>query len=180
MTDFIRCYIPKRRREKKTAGGLLCCNYLSGEPVVDMEEGRPLLVRRPESRLTLGNFMRAQLYSAVATLKIGMELLTEGESVKLDRLMGHGGLFKTPEAGQKIMAAAIGVPVSVMENCRRGRRVGYRAAGGIYAERRGNDTGAVHGTERLYGYANHRKGSGSRGHCRIYRLYARISGTSGC
>ena len=63
---------------------------------------------------------------------------------------------------------------------RRGRRVGYRAAGGIYAERRGNDTGAVHGTERLYGYANHRKGSGSRGHCRIYRLYARISGTSGC
>ena len=67
MTDFIRCYIPKRRREKNDGGGLLCCNYLSGEPVVDMEEGRPLLVRRPESRLTLGNFMRAQLYSAVAT-----------------------------------------------------------------------------------------------------------------
>ena len=105
----------KAAEGEKDGGGLLCCNYLSGEPVVDMEEGRPLLVRRPESRLTLGNFMRAQLYSAVATLKIGMELLTEGESVKLDRLMGHGGLFKTPEAGQKIMAAAIGVPVSVME-----------------------------------------------------------------
>ena len=97
----------KAAEGEKDGGGLLCCNYLSGEPVVDMEEGRPLLVRRPESRLTLGNFMRAQLYSAVATLKIGMELLTEGESVKLDRLMGHGGLFKTPEAGQKIMAAAI-------------------------------------------------------------------------
>ena len=110
----------KAAEGEKDGGGLLCCNYLSGEPVVDMEEGRPLLVRRPESRLTLGNFMRAQLYSAVATLKIGMELLTEGESVKLDRLMGHGGLFKTPEAGQKIMAAAIGVPVSVMENAGEG------------------------------------------------------------
>ena len=110
----------KAAEGEKDGGGLLCCNYLSGEPVVDMEEGRPLLVRRPESHLTLGNFMRVQLYSAVATLKIGMELLTEGESVKLDRLMGHGGLFKTPEAGQKIMAAAIGVPVSVMENAGEG------------------------------------------------------------
>ena len=80
----------KAAEGEKDGGGLLCCNYLSGEPVVDMEEGRPLLVRRPESRLTLGNFMRAQLYSAVATLKIGMELLTEGESVKLDWLMARG------------------------------------------------------------------------------------------
>ena len=105
---------------EKDGGGLLYCNYLSGEPVVGMEEGRPLLVRKPDSRLTLGNFMRTQLFAAIATLKIGMELLTEGESVKLERLMGHGGLFKTPEAGQKIMAAAIGVPVSVMETAGEG------------------------------------------------------------
>ena len=74
-----------------------------------MEEGRPLLVRRPESHLTLGNFMRVQLYSAVATLKIGMELLTEGESVKLDRLMGHGGLFKTRRVAQQFLADGLGL-----------------------------------------------------------------------
>ena len=94
--------------------------------------------------------------------------------------MGHGGLFKTPEAGQKIMAAAIGVPVSVMENAGEGGAWGIALLAEYMLSGEGIDTGAVHGTERLYGYANHRKGSGSRGHCRIYRLYARISGTSGC
>ena len=110
----------KAAEGEKDGGGLLCCNYLSGEPVVDMEEGRPLLVRRPESRLTLGNFMRAQLYSAVATLKIGMELLTEGESVKLDRLMGHGGLFKTKGVAQQFLADGLGCAVSVMKTAGEG------------------------------------------------------------
>ena len=110
----------KAAEGEKDGGGLLCCNYLSGEPVVDMEEGRPLLVRRPESRLTLGNFMRAQLYSAVATLKIGMELRTEGESVKLDRLMGHGGLFKTKGVAQQFLADGLGCAVSVMKTAGEG------------------------------------------------------------
>ena len=101
------------------AGGLVLYNYLSGEPITGMEEGRPLLVRSPEATLNFGNFMRAQLYSALATLKIGLDILA-GEQVAVDRLLGHGGFFKTPVVGQRIMAAAAGAPVSVMETAGEG------------------------------------------------------------
>jgi sugar (pentulose or hexulose) kinase len=96
-------------------GGLLAYNYLSGEPITHLEEGRPLFIRTPESRFSLSNFMRVHLFSALATLKIGMDILFEEEQVKIDRVLGHGGFFKTEEVGQKIMAAALNVPVSVME-----------------------------------------------------------------
>ena len=96
-------------------GGLLAYNYLSGEPITHLEEGRPLFIRTPESRFSLSNFMRVHLFSAVATLKIGMDILFEEEQVKIDRVLGHGGFFKTEEVGQRIMAAALNVPVSVME-----------------------------------------------------------------
>lgn len=101
-------------------GGVLSCGYLAGEPIAKLEEGRPLLVRRPDSRLTLGNFMRSQLFSAVATLRLGMDILFQQENVQLDKLIGHGGLFKTPEVGQRVMAASVGVPVSVMETAGEG------------------------------------------------------------
>ena len=103
----------------KDAGGLVLYNFLSGEPVVGMTAGRPLLVRNPEARLTFANFMAAQLYSAVAALKLGMDILA-GEHVAVDRLLGHGGYFKTPEVGQRVMAAAMGAPVSVMETAGEG------------------------------------------------------------
>jgi sugar (pentulose or hexulose) kinase len=96
-------------------GGLLAYNYLSGEPITHLEEGRPLFVRTPESRFSLANFMRVHLFSALATLKIGMDILFEEEHVKIDKVLGHGGFFKTEQVGQKIMAAAMNVPVSVME-----------------------------------------------------------------
>jgi sugar (pentulose or hexulose) kinase len=96
-------------------GGLLAYNYLSGEPITHLEAGRPLFVRTPESRFSLANFMRVHLFSALATLKIGMDILFEEEQVKIDKVLGHGGFFKTEEVGQKIMAAAMNVPVSVME-----------------------------------------------------------------
>jgi sugar (pentulose or hexulose) kinase len=96
-------------------GGLLAYNYLSGEPITHLEEGRPLFIRTPESRFSLSNFMRVHLFSALATLKIGMDILFEEEKVKIDKVLGHGGFFKTEEVGQKIMAAALNVPVSVME-----------------------------------------------------------------
>ena len=99
--------------------GAVLYNYLSGEPITQMEAGRPLLVRTPEAHLDFPNFMRIQLYSALATLKIGLDILAE-EKVALDRLLGHGGFFKTPEAGQRIMAAAAGAPVSVMETAGEG------------------------------------------------------------
>ena len=100
-------------------GGLLLYNYLSGEPVTGFSEGRPLLTRGPEARLDFANFMRVQLYSAVATLKLGMNIL-EGENVKIDRLSGHGGYFKTPDVGQRVMAAALNAPVSVIETAGEG------------------------------------------------------------
>lgn len=101
-------------------GGLLACNYFSGEPITHLEEGRPIFIRTPESHFTLSNFMRVHLFSALGTLKIGMDILFEQEQVKIDQLLGHGGFFKTKEVGQKIMAAAMNVPVSVMETAGEG------------------------------------------------------------
>jgi sugar (pentulose or hexulose) kinase len=96
-------------------GGLLAYNYFSGEHITHLEEGRPLFVRTPESRFTLSNFMRVHLFSALGALKIGLDILFEQEQVKIDQVLGHGGFFKTKEVGQKFMAAAMNVPVSVME-----------------------------------------------------------------
>ncbi len=100
-------------------GGILVCNYLAGEGITHMDSGRPLVLRRPGSRFTLANFFRAQLYSTMVTLKLGMEIL-EKEQVTIDRLTGHGGLFKTPVVGQTYMAAACGAPVTVMETAGEG------------------------------------------------------------
>jgi len=102
------------------AGGLLTFNYVSGEHITHLEEGRPLFVRTPESHFNLSNFMRVHLFSSLGALKIGMDILFEQEHVKLDQLLGHGGFFKTKEVGQKIMAAAMNVPVSVMETAGEG------------------------------------------------------------
>jgi sugar (pentulose or hexulose) kinase len=101
-------------------GGLLAFNYVSGEHITHLEEGRPMFVRTPESRFTLANFMRTHLFSSLGALKIGMDILFEQEKVKLDQLLGHGGFFKTKEVGQRIMAAAMNVPVSVMETAGEG------------------------------------------------------------
>jgi sugar (pentulose or hexulose) kinase len=102
------------------AGGLLAYSYLSGEHITHMEEGRPLFVRTPESRFTLSNFMRVNLFSALGALKIGLDILFEQEKVKIDQILGHGGFFKTKEVGQRLMAAAMNVPVSVMETAGEG------------------------------------------------------------
>ena len=95
------------------------CNYMAGEGVTHLDEGRPLVVRRPDSRFTLANFFRATLYSTMATLKIGMDILAK-EHVVIDSLTGHGGLFKTPVVGHRYMAAACGAPVTCMETAGEG------------------------------------------------------------
>ncbi|OKP93115.1 ATPase [Paenibacillus sp. P3E] len=95
-------------------GGLLSYGYFSGENITGMEKGRPLFVRSPESRFNLANFMRTHLFTAFGALKIGMDILTKKENVEIDSILAHGGLFKTPIVGQKIVAAALNVPVSVM------------------------------------------------------------------
>ncbi|MGY1844643.1 xylulokinase [Modestobacter sp. SYSU DS0875] len=94
-------------------GGMLAYNYLSGEPITDLEEGRPLFLRSPDSRLDLGTFMRTHLFSSLATLRIGMDVLQKAEGVRLDRMFAHGGMFKTAGVAQRFLAAAIDTPVSV-------------------------------------------------------------------
>lgn len=101
-------------------GGLLAYGYISGEHITGFEEGRPLFVRSTNSNFTLANFMRVNLYTALGALKVGLDILLKKEAVQLDEILGHGGLFKTKGVGQKIMAAAIGVPVTVMETAGEG------------------------------------------------------------
>lgn len=101
-------------------GGLVSCNYYSGEPITGFEEGRPLFVRMPDSNLNIANFMKTQIYSALATLKIGMDILTEQEKVVIDNILGHGGFFKTEGVSQQLMADALTVPVSVMKTAGEG------------------------------------------------------------
>ncbi len=101
-------------------GGLLAYNYFSGEHITGFEEGRPLFVRTPESRFNLANFMRVNLFTSLGALKTGMDILLKEEGVKLDKILGHGGLFKTKGVGQNILAAAIDTPVTVMETAGEG------------------------------------------------------------
>ncbi|MBQ7202552.1 MAG: FGGY-family carbohydrate kinase [Eubacterium sp.] len=100
-------------------GGVLNFNYFSGEPVSHTDDGRPMFLRTQGSTFNLPNFFRAQIYSTMSTLKMGMKIL-EKEDVKIDKLTGHGGLFKTPVVGQRLMAGAMNAPVSVMETAGEG------------------------------------------------------------
>ena len=115
---FTRLY--QKALEGKADGGMISCNYLSGEHITGFEEGRPLFVRRPDAPLALADFMKVQLYASLGTLKTGMDILSKEENVNLDMLIGHGGFFKTPVVGQRLMAAAAGVPVAVMETAGEG------------------------------------------------------------
>ncbi|WP_337050458.1 FGGY-family carbohydrate kinase [Priestia megaterium] len=102
------------------AGGLLSYGYFSGENITGVESGRPLFVRSAKSNFNLANFMRTHLFTAFGALKIGMDLLVKEENVKIHSILAHGGLFKTPVVGQKMMAAAINTPVSVMDTAGEG------------------------------------------------------------
>lgn len=104
----------------KDCGGLLSYCYFSGEHITHFEEGRPLFVRRPDSKFTLANFMRTHLYTSLGALKMGMDILLEEEGVTVEKILGHGGFFKTKGVGQKVMAAAMKTPVSVMETAGEG------------------------------------------------------------
>jgi sugar (pentulose or hexulose) kinase len=101
-------------------GGLISYNYFSGEHLTGLTEGRPLFVRSTKDNFNLANFMRAHLYASVAVLKLGNDVLFNKEKVKVDMLTGHGGLFKTKGVGQRILAAALNSPISVMETAGEG------------------------------------------------------------
>ncbi len=101
-------------------GGMMAYNYFSGEHITGFEEGRPLFVRTPESKFTLANFMRVHLFTSLGALKTGLDILFKEEGVEADEVFGHGGFFKTKGVGQSILAAAMNVPVAVMETAGEG------------------------------------------------------------
>ena len=120
-------------------GGVLVCNYMAGEGVTHLDEGRPMVVRRPDAKFTLANFFRATLYATMSTLKIGMDILAE-EKVAIDSLTGHGGLFKTPVVGQKFMAAACNAPVTCMETAGEGGPYGMALLAAFMANKSENES----------------------------------------
>ncbi len=135
-------------------GGLISYNYYSGEHITGFEQGRPLFARLPDSRLTLANFMRAHLYAALATLKLGMDILMEKEHVQLDELLGHGGLFKVPEAAQQLMATALNVPVAVMHTAGEGGAWGIALLGMYMRNRERNETLEAYLQNRVFANAD--------------------------
>lgn len=120
---------------EKDCGGLLSVGYLSGEHITGFTEGRPLFVRSENSRFTLENFLRSHLYSSICALKTGVDILLDREGVKVDEIRGHGGLFKTPLVGQKIMAAALNTPVSVLETAGEGGAWGIALLAAFMADK---------------------------------------------
>ena len=100
-------------------GGVLVYNYMAGEGITHLDAGRPLVVRRPDSRFTLANFMRSSIYAEIATMRLGMDILAE-EQVKIDSMTGHGGIFKTPGVAQRYLAAACNASITCMETAGEG------------------------------------------------------------
>lgn len=119
-------------------GGLISYNYISGEPITGLADGRPLFVRSANDKFNLANFMRTHLYASVGVLKIGNDILFNEEKIRVDRITGHGGLFKTKGVGQRILAAAINSPISVMETAGEGGAWGI-ALLASYLANNGND-----------------------------------------
>ncbi|ANY65561.1 ATPase [Paenibacillus sp. BIHB 4019] len=120
MNQLFSVLLGKALEADADGGGLLSYGYYSGENITGLAKGRPLFVRSPESRFNLANFMRVHLFTAFAALRLGMDILTQKEQLTIDRILAHGGLFKTPLVGQKMCAAALNVPVSVMSTAGEG------------------------------------------------------------
>ncbi len=114
MNRIFEVVLNKALEADPDGGGLLSYGYFSGETITGMQVGRPLFVRTPESHFNLANFIRTHLFTAFGALKIGMDLLTKEENVAIENILAHGGLFKTPVVGQKILAGALNTPVSVI------------------------------------------------------------------
>lgn len=138
-------------------GGLLAYGYFSGEHVTGFSEGRPLFVRMPDAKFNLANFMRVNLFTALGAIRIGMDILLNQEHVKIDELLGHGGLFRTEGVGQRVVAAALNVPVSVMKTASEGGAWGIAVLAN-YMMRKGAD-------EALSDYLNDRVFSGAESVC---------------
>ncbi len=155
MNDLYGTLYRKALEADKDCGGLMAYNYYSGEPITGFDEGRPLFARTPDAKFNLANFMRTHLYSALATLKIGLDILMKQEHVYVDSITGHGGLFKTPVVGQSMLAAAMNAPVTVMDTASEGGPWGQAILAAYMVERRPG--------ESLGAYLNHRIFAGQTG-----------------
>lgn len=131
-------------------GKVLAYNFVSGEPVIGLMEGKPALIHGAESRFNLANLMRSQIYASVAVLKIGNEVLFGAEKVKVDKITGHGGLFKSTTAGQRVLAAALNSPISVMETAGEGGAWGMALLGAYMIGRKSGQTLADYLDESVF------------------------------
>ncbi len=130
--------------------GIISFNYFAGEPLTATETGRPMLLRLPDSKMTIANFMRSQLYGAIATLKIGMDMLAREEQVESDRLLGHGGFFKTPGVGQQFLADALNVPITTTETAGEGGPWGMAILAAYMAQKAPGETLEDYLTNRVF------------------------------
>lgn len=131
-------------------GGLLAYNYLSGEPITGLDEGRPLFVRSPDSTLDLATFMRTHLFASLATLRIGMDVLLSDEQVDLESMFAHGGLFTTKGVAQRYLAAAIDTPVSVGNTASEGGAWGIAVLAAFLTARAPGQTLADYLADRVF------------------------------
>ncbi|HIT88892.1 MAG TPA: FGGY-family carbohydrate kinase [Candidatus Merdenecus merdavium] len=129
MNELFGTLYHKALEGDSECGGLLAYNYYSGEHITGFEEGRPLFVRKPDSNFTLSNFVRVHLFTALGALKVGLDILLKEEGVKVEKIYGHGGFFKTKGVGQRIMAAAMGASVAVMDTASEGGAWGIALLG---------------------------------------------------
>lgn len=132
-------------------GGLISYNYISGEPVMGLADGRPMFVRSANDKFNLANLMRTHLYASVGVLKIGNDILFKEEKVKVDRITGHGGLFKTKNVGQRVLAAALNSPISVMETAGEGGAWGIALLGSYLVNNKKNQPLDVFLDEQVFG-----------------------------
>ncbi|MDN5315432.1 MAG: hypothetical protein PWP10_4182 [Clostridiales bacterium] len=131
-------------------GGLLAYGYISGEHITGFEEGRPMIVRSSGSNFNLANFMRVHLFTALGALRTGMKILIEKENVEVDEIRGHGGFFKTQEVGQRVMAAATNVPISIMETAGEGGAWGIALLAGYMINKKDGETLDAYLAERVF------------------------------
>ena len=140
MTDLFGKLYNIALEGDEDCGGLLSYNYVSGETMTGFDEGRPLFARLPDAKLNLANFMRTHLFTTLAGLKIGMDIILKEEKIPLDVLVGHGGFFKTEGVGQKIVASALNTPVSVMSTAGEGGAWGIALLASYLVHKQGNET----------------------------------------
>ena len=124
--------------------------YLSGEHITGFDKGCPLFVRTPKSRFNLANFMRVNLMTTLGAIRMGMDILYEKENIRVDKIYGHGGFFKTPEVGQRLLAAAVKAPVAVMETAGEGGAWGIALLAAYRMRRREDETLETFLRDRVY------------------------------